>query len=206
MTVFCTRFEAPLFKIRSRGIPPQVVTSTQGAVSRPWNRCCSATAVGLSSGLPATDPAALFLAAGPGRCGLPAIAQTSLAPFPVVTSLVVSDWVYDGFESFGAVTGAIVSISVAVVAAARSAARMLSGGDGPHAAARARGGEQAPPDWEQAIAVEKGAGSGGSGGDGGGGGLLRDELESLRREVQELRARLLPLQPPDANLKAQGSA
>ncbi len=61
-----------------------MVTSTQGAVTKPWNRCCRAPAFGTAAGLRSTDPAALAFAAAPGRCDLPNIAQTSLSPFPVV--------------------------------------------------------------------------------------------------------------------------
>jgi hypothetical protein len=112
-----------------------VVTSTQGAVTKPWNRCCAAAAVGLPSGRPA--PAGTSLAGR--RCDLAGIAQTSLSPFPLVTVVSIGDWVYEGLESFGAVSGTITALSIALLTVYRAVADRLFPAPGRRAAVDARG-------------------------------------------------------------------
>jgi hypothetical protein len=94
-----------------------VTTSTFGGVTKPWNKCCKAETVGMidhngGDTVLTTDPA--FTMAN-RRCDVAGISQTTIAPFPTINNVQVQDWVMQGFESFGGISGTISLFSIVII-------------------------------------------------------------------------------------------
>jgi len=43
------------------------------------------------------------------------ISQTTIAPFPTINNVQVQDWVMQGFESFGGISGTISLFSIVII-------------------------------------------------------------------------------------------
>ena len=102
--------------------------------------------------------------------------------------VLVSDWIYDGFESFGAITSTVAALSAGLVVVIRGVTP-----------SRPDAGDSDSRGKAKAAALEDEAG-GGCGGDEG-----SREVGRLREEVRELQAKLARLPGPGPAVAASAA-